>query len=50
MISDVLSYALLMGVFVITALRRWIEKPNNITELPLLRGRKNPSKTQDQSR
>jgi hypothetical protein len=48
MISDVLSYALLTGVFIVTGLRLLIEKPTRFKEVSLPRGRKNDSaKTQD---
>ena len=35
MLSDLLSYALLAGIFVVTGLRTLIDKPNKITEIPI---------------
>jgi len=35
MISDLLAYALLAFIFVVTALRMFLEKPHQSTEIPL---------------
>lgn len=40
MISDIISYALLAVIFVVTGLRLFIEKPNRLTEIPLAPWRK----------
>ena len=37
MISDLISYALLTGVFIVTGLRLFFEKPNKLSELPFFR-------------
>jgi hypothetical protein len=37
MLSDVISYALLAIVFVVTGLRMCVEKPNKIREIPMRR-------------
>jgi hypothetical protein len=41
MISDLISYAILAGSFVVTGLRTFIDKPNKLTEIPLRSWRKN---------
>jgi len=35
MLSDLISYGLLVSVFVVTGLRMFVEKPNGLKELPL---------------
>ncbi len=40
MTSDIISYALLAIVFVVTGLRMFLEKPNRFTEIPLRPRRK----------
>ena len=35
MLSDLISYRLLVSVFVVTGLRMFVEKPNGLKELPL---------------
>ena len=37
MVSDLIAYALLASVFIVTGLRMFIEKPNKLTEIPLFR-------------
>jgi hypothetical protein len=37
MLSDLLSYGLLVSVFVVTGLRMFVEKPNKLAEIPNLR-------------
>ena len=34
MLSDLISYALLAGIFVVTGLRTLIDKPNKLSEIP----------------
>ena len=34
MLSDLISYGLLVSVFVVTGLRMFVEKPNGLKELP----------------
>jgi hypothetical protein len=36
--SDLVSYALLAGIFVITGLRMFVEKPKKLTETETLHG------------
>lgn len=40
MIADLLAYALLAFIFVVTGLRMFLEKPNKATETPLRPWRK----------
>jgi len=40
MVSDLITYALLASVFVVTGLRMFVEKPNKLTEIPLFRWKK----------
>lgn len=35
MLSDLISYGLLVSIFVVTGLRMFVEKPNELKELPL---------------
>jgi hypothetical protein len=35
MLSDLISYALLAGIFVVTGLRTLIDKPHKLSEIPL---------------
>lgn len=44
MLSDLISYALLAGIFVVTGLRTLIDKPNKIAEIPLRAKKTNRSK------
>jgi len=37
MLSDVISYVVLASAFIVTGLRMFFEKPNKLSELPLLR-------------
>ena len=37
MISDLIAYALLASVFIVTGLRMFVEKPNKLTEIPIFR-------------
>jgi hypothetical protein len=37
MLSDLISYGVLAGVFIVTGLRMLVEKPNKIKEIPLSR-------------
>ena len=37
MVSDLISYAVLASVFIVTGLRMFFEKPNRLSELPFLR-------------
>jgi hypothetical protein len=37
MLADLLSYGLLVSVFVVTGLRMFVEKPNKLVEVPILR-------------
>ena len=47
MASDIISYALLAIIFVITGLRMFLEKPNRLTEIPLRPWRKVLSRMRD---
>ncbi|HEY7217409.1 MAG TPA: hypothetical protein VH985_03380 [Candidatus Binatia bacterium] len=40
MVSDLISYGLLASIFVVIGLRMFVEKPNKVTELPLLSWKK----------
>ena len=40
MASDIISYALLAIIFVVTGLRMFLEKPNRLKEIPLRPWRK----------
>lgn len=40
MVSDFIAYALLGSVFIVTGVRMFFEKPNKLTELPLVRWKK----------
>jgi len=44
MLSDLISYALLAGIFIVTGLRALIDKPNKIAEIPLWAKKTNRSK------
>jgi cytochrome b subunit of formate dehydrogenase len=35
MASDIVAYALLAVIFVVTGIRMFMEKPNRLTEIPL---------------
>ena len=48
MASDLISYALLAGIFIITGLRRFVEKPNNLREIPLGSWRKKSQRANSQ--
>ena len=37
MLSDLISYGVLAGIFIVTGLRMIVEKPNKIEEVPLPR-------------
>lgn len=37
MLADLLSYGLLVSVFVVTGLRMFVEKPNKLVEVPSFR-------------
>lgn len=47
MASDMISYALLTIIFVVTGLRMFLEKPNKLTEFPLRPWRKILNRTRD---
>ena len=42
MLADLLSYGLLISVFVVTGLRMFVEKPNKLVEVPDFRWKKSP--------
>jgi hypothetical protein len=47
MLSDLISYGLLVSVFVVTGLRMFVEKPNGLKQLPLRSSKsinKNPNR------
>jgi hypothetical protein len=44
MLSDVIAYALLAAIFVVTGLRTLIAKPNKIAEIPLWAKKTNRSR------
>jgi hypothetical protein len=37
MASDLVTYALLASIFIVTGLRMFVEKPNKLKELPFAR-------------
>ena len=43
MLSDLISYGLLVSVFVVTGLRMFVEKPNELKELPLQSWNRKPT-------
>jgi hypothetical protein len=49
MIADLIAYALLAGIFVVTGLRTFIDKPNKLTEIPLRPVRKEANQPKDRS-
>jgi hypothetical protein len=48
MISDLISYGLLAGIFVVTGLRTFFDKPNKTTEIPLQPCGKNVDRRENQ--
>jgi hypothetical protein len=44
MLADLLSYGLLVSVFVVTGLRMFVEKPNKLAEIPIFRLKRSPRK------
>lgn len=40
MVSDLIAYTLLGSVFIVTGLRMFFEKPNKLTEIPLVHWKK----------
>lgn len=42
MLADLLSYGLLVSVFVVTGLRMFVEKPNKLVEVPSFRRKRSP--------
>ena len=48
MISDLISYALLAFIFVVTGLRMLVKRPNKMTEVPLQPWRKVSQRRRDQ--
>jgi hypothetical protein len=42
MLADLLSYGLLISVFVVTGLRMFVEKPNKLVEVPNFRWKRSP--------
>jgi hypothetical protein len=47
MAADLISYALLAFIFVVTGLRMFTEKPNKLTEIPLRPWRKDLRRTRN---
>jgi hypothetical protein len=39
MVSDLIMYALLASIFIVTGLRMFVEKPNKLKEIPVARKR-----------
>jgi hypothetical protein len=44
MVSDLIMYALLASIFIVTGLRMFVEKPNKLKEIPVARKRIKPEK------